>query len=96
MINMEGAVSSAEVSLSRIEAGEGKKKAPSVRMLFFNYCHFYWDAQRELDCKLSLVFLLSHSLKVCVRGRTSHREGGGRRATPHMAYERDGDAHQKF
>jgi len=76
---MEGAPSSAEASLSRMEAGEGKKKAPSVCLLFFDYCHFYWDTQWELDCKLSLVFLLSHSLKACVRGRTCL---GG--ATPHM------------
>ena len=77
---MEGAPSSAEASLSRMEAGEGKKKAPSARLLFFDYCHFYWDTQRELDCKLSLVFLLSLSLKACVRGRTCPRGGD----PPHM------------
>ena len=74
---MEGALSSAEASLSRMEAGEGKKKAPSALLLFFDYCHFYWDTQRELDCKLSLVFLLSHSLKTCVRGMSSGGGGGG-------------------
>lgn len=87
---MEGALSSAEASLSRMEAGEGKKKAPSALLLFFDYCHFYWDTQRELDCKLSLVFLLSHSLKACVRGRTCPRGGGD------PTYERDEDARQKF
>ena len=86
---MEGAPSSAEASLSRMEAGEGKKKVPSARLLFFDYCHFYWDTQQELDCKLSLVFLLSHSLKACVRGRTCPRGGD-------PTYERDEDACQKF
>lgn len=61
MINVEGALSSAEASLSRMEAGEGKKKPPQRT-------YYFPIPLRKLQQSPSVLLkedILEHFLLIC-------------------------------
>ena len=50
VVSIAGALFSAEASMCYREAGEKETegaRGPIARFLFFYYCYFYWDTQRQ-------------------------------------------------
>lgn len=77
---MEGAPSSAEASLSRMEAGEGKKKAPLSALAIFRLLSFLLGYPAGARLQAVSCFSFESQFESMCEGQDMSSGG----ATPHM------------